>query len=54
MSDRGRHMMLEEIEYQRPQRKRFVEQAQGRIVAVVRRLEDAGLIIIPREDEDIV
>jgi flagellar motor switch protein FliG len=54
LSERGRHMMLEEIEYQRPQRKQFVEQAQGRIVAVVRRLEDAGLVIIPREDEDIV
>jgi flagellar motor switch protein FliG len=54
MSDRGRRMMLEEIEYQRPQRKLVVEQAQGRIVAVVRRLEDAGLIIIPRENEDIV
>jgi flagellar motor switch protein FliG len=54
LSERGRRMMLEEIEYQRPQRKQFVEQAQGRIVAVVRRLEDAGLIIIPREDEDSV
>jgi flagellar motor switch protein FliG len=54
LSDRGRRMMLEEIEYQRPQRKQFIEQAQGRIVAVVRRLEDAGLIIIPREDEDML
>ncbi|HEX3801959.1 MAG TPA: flagellar motor switch protein FliG [Solirubrobacteraceae bacterium] len=54
MSDRGGRMMLEEIEYQRPHPKRFIEQAQGRIVAVVRRLEDAGLIVIPREGEDIV
>jgi flagellar motor switch protein FliG len=54
LSERGGRMILEEIEFQRPQRKRFIEQAQGRIVAVVRRLENAGLIIIPREDEDIV
>jgi flagellar motor switch protein FliG len=54
MSDRGGRMLLEEIEYQRPQRKRFLDEAQGRIVAVVRRLEDTGLIIIPREDDDIL
>lgn len=54
MSERGGRMILEEIEYQRPQRKRLIEQAQGRIAAVVRRLEDAGLLIIPREEDDVV
>jgi flagellar motor switch protein FliG len=54
MSERGARMMLDEIEYQRPQRKRFIEEAQGRVVAVVRRLEDNGLIIVPREDDDIL
>jgi flagellar motor switch protein FliG len=53
MSDRGSRMTLEEIDYQRPQPKRFIEQARGRIVAVARRLEDAGLIVIPREDDEI-
>ncbi len=38
----------EEIEFQPPQRKRVVEEAQGRIVGVVRRLEEAGAIVISR------
>ena len=46
MSQRGAEMLLEEMEYQPPQRKRVVEEAQGRIVAVVRQLEEAGAIVI--------
>jgi flagellar motor switch protein FliG len=52
MSERGAAMLTEELEIQQPQRKRDVDAAQGRIVAVVRRLEDAGSIVISRGDED--
>ena len=45
MSERGAQMLLEEMEYQPPQRKRVVEEAQGRIVAIVRRLEEAGAVV---------
>jgi flagellar motor switch protein FliG len=48
MSERGAELLREEIDFQPPQRKRVVEEAQGRIVAVVRRLEEAGAIIISR------
>jgi len=55
MSERGAEMLKEEIEFQPPQRRRVVEEAQGRIVAAVRRLEEAGGIVISRgaggEDE---
>jgi flagellar motor switch protein FliG len=55
MSERGAAMLKEEMEVQQPQRKRDVDEAQGRIVAVVRRLEEAGTIVIGRgegEDEE--
>ena len=48
MSERRAEMLVEEIEYQPPQRKSVVEEAQGRIVAEIRRLEDAGEIIMGR------
>ena len=48
MSERGAELLREEISFQPPQRKRVVEEAQGRIVGVVRRLEEAGAIIISR------
>ncbi|HEX6026122.1 MAG TPA: FliG C-terminal domain-containing protein, partial [Solirubrobacter sp.] len=48
MSERGAELLREEIDFQPPQRKRVVEEAQGRIVAVVRRLEEAGAIVISR------
>jgi flagellar motor switch protein FliG len=55
MSQRGAEMLQEEMAYQPPQRRRVVEEAQGRIVGVVRRLEEAGSIVISRgaggEDE---
>ena len=47
-------MLLEEMEYQPPQRKRVVEEAQGRIVAVVRRLEEAGAVVLSRGETDVV
>jgi flagellar motor switch protein FliG len=48
MSERGAELLKEEIEFQPPQRKRVIEEAQGRIVGVVRRLEEAGAIVISR------
>jgi flagellar motor switch protein FliG len=48
MSQRGAEMLVEEMEYQPPQRRSIVEEAQGRIVASIRRLEDAGAIVIAR------
>ena len=52
MSQRGAEMLLEEMEYQPPQRRSVIEEAQTRIVGTVRRLEDAGAIVIARGDED--
>ncbi len=46
MSERGAAMLQEEMEIQQPQRKRDVDAAQGRLVAVVRQLEEAGTIVI--------
>ncbi len=48
MSERGAELLKEEIDFQPPQRKRVIEEAQGRIVGVVRRLEEAGAIVISR------
>ena len=42
MSERGAQMLLEEMEYQPPQRKRVIEEAQGRIVAIVRKSRGGG------------
>jgi len=50
MSERGAAMLKEEMEIQQPQRKRDVDEAQGRIVAVVRRLEEAGTIVLAGGD----
>ena len=52
MSERGAAMLKEEMEVQQPQRKRAIDEAQSRIVAVVRRLEEAGAIVIARDDDD--
>jgi flagellar motor switch protein FliG len=46
MSERARQVIKEEIEFMGPVRLRHVEEAQQRIVAAVRRLEDAGELII--------
>lgn len=46
MSDRAVQMIKEEMEYMGPVRVRDVEMAQQKVVDVVRRLEDAGEIII--------
>lgn len=57
MSERGAEMLKEELEVQQPQRKTDIDAAQGRIVAVVRRLEETGAIVLSGgdgEDEDEV
>jgi flagellar motor switch protein FliG len=48
MSSRGSEMLREEMEFMPPQRRRVVEEAQTKIVAIVRKLEDAGEIVIAR------
>jgi flagellar motor switch protein FliG len=48
MSERGAELLKEEIDFQPPQRRRVIEEAQGRIVGIVRRLEEAGAIVISR------
>ena len=48
MSERGAELLREEIDFQPPQRRRVVEEAQGRIVGIVRRLEETGAIVISR------
>jgi flagellar motor switch protein FliG len=52
MSERGAEMIKEEMEIQPPQRKRDIDAAQSRIVAVVRKLEETGAIVIASDSED--
>jgi flagellar motor switch protein FliG len=52
MSERGAAMLKEEMEIQQPQRKRDVDHAQSRVVAVVRRLEEAGTIVIGGQEDE--
>jgi flagellar motor switch protein FliG len=53
MSERGAEMLREEMEFQPAQRRSVVEEAQGRIVAAIRRLEESGALVITRGgDED--
>jgi flagellar motor switch protein FliG len=52
ISKRLEEMLKEEIEFMGPVRVRDVEQAQQKIVNTIRKLEDAGEIIISRKLED--
>jgi flagellar motor switch protein FliG len=55
MSERGAEMLREEMEFQPAQKRSVVEEAQGRIVGVIRRLEESGEIVIARgagDEED--
>src|SRR5271168_1081672 len=52
MSERGAEMLKEEMEIQPPQRKRDIDAAQSRIVAVVRLLEESGAIVIASAGEE--
>ena len=48
MSTRASAMLSEDMEFMGPVKRRSVEEAQGRIVAIVRRLEETGKIQIAR------
>jgi flagellar motor switch protein FliG len=52
MSERGGEMLAEEMEFMPAQKRAVVEEAQGRIVGIVRRLEEAGGIVISRGGDD--
>ena len=52
MSQRGAEMLREEMEFQPAQKRSVVEEAQGRIVGVIRRLEESGEIVITRGNSD--
>ncbi|MDN5346745.1 MAG: flagellar motor switch protein FliG [Clostridia bacterium] len=54
LSKRAAEMLREDIEYMGPTRLRDVEQAQQRIVQIIRRLDEAGEIIIARGGEDAI
>src|SRR5262249_52387564 len=45
---RAAQMLKEDMEFMGPVRRRVIEEAQGKVVAVVRRLEDTGKITIQR------
>src|SRR5207237_10798809 len=47
-SERAGEIVRDEMELMPPQRRRVVEEAQSKVVAVVRQLEDAGDIVIAR------
>ncbi|MBO8129735.1 MAG: flagellar motor switch protein FliG [Peptococcaceae bacterium] len=53
-SQRAAKMLKDEIEYMGPVRLRDVEEAQQRIVKVIRSLEESGEIIISRGGEDAI
>jgi flagellar motor switch protein FliG len=52
LSERARENLMDEIEMLGPVRMRVVEEAQAKIVQVIRSLEDSGQIEIQRGDED--
>jgi flagellar motor switch protein FliG len=54
MSERAGAMLVEEMEFQPPQRRRIVEEAQERIVAIVRRLEEADELVVSRGETDVL
>ncbi|HXH62208.1 MAG TPA: flagellar motor switch protein FliG [Fimbriimonadaceae bacterium] len=54
MSERAVDMLQEDMEYMGPVKLRVVEEAQQKIVAVIRRLEEAGEISIGRGEEEIL
>jgi flagellar motor switch protein FliG len=48
MSTRAAQMLREDMEFMGPVRRRVIEESQGRIVGIVRRLEEGGKITIQR------
>ncbi|MDI9462137.1 MAG: flagellar motor switch protein FliG [Bacillota bacterium] len=54
VSKRAAEMLKEEIEFMGPVRLREVEEAQQRIVSIIRKLDETGEIIISRGGEDAI
>ncbi|AYE89683.1 flagellar motor switch protein FliG [Treponema pallidum subsp. pertenue] len=52
MSKRAGSMLKEEMEYMGPTRLKDVEEAQQKVVSIIRHLEDSGDIVIARSEED--
>lgn len=52
MSERAAAIIKEDLEFMGPVRVKTVEESQQKIVAIIRRLEDAGQIVIVRGGED--
>ncbi|MDR0785332.1 MAG: flagellar motor switch protein FliG [Treponema sp.] len=52
MSKRAGSMLKEDMEFMGPVRLKDVEEAQQKIVSIIRRLEDAGEIVVSRVGED--
>ena len=52
MSERAMAMLKEDMEFMGPVRMRVVEEAQQKIVAVIRRLEESGEIVVSRSSEE--
>jgi flagellar motor switch protein FliG len=52
MSKRAAAMLKEDMEYMGPVRLKDVEEAQQKIVAIIRHLEDTGEIVVARSGED--
>jgi len=52
LSERVREITMEEIKYLGPVRLRQVEEAQQKVIAIVRKLGEAGEIVIPRRGEE--
>jgi flagellar motor switch protein FliG len=52
MSERGAAMLKEEMEIQQPRRRSDIDEAQGRVVAVVRKLDEEGTIVLAGEEEE--
>jgi flagellar motor switch protein FliG len=52
MSKRAAGMLKEDMEYMGPVRLKDVEEAQQKIVSIIRRLEDSGEIVVARAGED--
>ncbi|HRJ27478.1 MAG TPA: flagellar motor switch protein FliG [Fimbriimonadaceae bacterium] len=54
MSERAVTMLKEDMEFMGPVKLRSVEEAQQKVVAAIRRLEEAGEITIGRGEEDVL
>ncbi|MEQ8833064.1 MAG: flagellar motor switch protein FliG [Miltoncostaeaceae bacterium] len=54
MSERAAGMLKEDLEFMGPVRMKQVEEAQQLVVAVIRRLEEAGRIVIERGGDELV